>query len=324
MPRTARLDLPDLLQHVIVRGVDRCDIFRDDHDRRRFLNGFSKLLVKTGTDCLAWSLMTNHFHLLLRPRMSRLAPFMRRLLTGYAIYYNLRHKRSGHLFQNRYKSIVCEEDAYLLELVRYIHLNPLRARMVENLAALDRYAWSGHSVIIGKHVLEGQVVDEVLSLFAKGKREATRQYMLFVADGVALGKRAELGGGRRMSRDLLEELGEEPYDDRILGSGEFVEELRQRREPEAKFPRAMEIKDIVANVCRYFEIDPAELHFNSRAARIADVRSVICYLAVRKVGHSGVEVGKQMNLRRAGVSVAASRGEEKVKKDPELLALIDK
>jgi putative transposase len=129
MPRTARLDLPDLLQHV--RGVDRCDIFRDDHDRRRFLSGFSKLLVKTGTDCLAWSLMTNHF----RPSVSRLTPFMRRLLTGYASYCNLRQKRSDHLFQNRYKSIACDEGAYLLELVRYIHLNPLRARIVVNLAA---------------------------------------------------------------------------------------------------------------------------------------------------------------------------------------------
>src|SRR5512133_41967 len=135
MPRTARLDLPDLLQHVIVRGVDRCDIFRDDQDRRRFLNSFSKLLVQAGTECLAWSLMTNHFHLLLRPRGTRLAPFMRRLLTGYAIYYNLRHKRSGHLFQNRYKSIVCEEGTYLLELVRYIHLNPLRARIVEDISS---------------------------------------------------------------------------------------------------------------------------------------------------------------------------------------------
>lgn len=324
MPRTARLDLPDLLQHVIVRGVDRCDIFCDDHDRRRFLNNFSKLLVQTGTECLAWSLMTNHFHLLLRPRSSRLAPFMRRLLTGYAIYYNLRHKRSGHLFQNRYKSIVCEEDAYLLELVRYIHLNPLRARMVEDLTALDLYAWSGHSGLMGKHAMEGQVVDEVLSYFDKGKREAKRQYRLFVADGVALGKRAELGSGRRVSKDLLEELGEEPYDDRVLGSGAFVEELRQMRELGTKFPRAMEIRDIVTAVCRYFEIDLPELQSNSRTARIADVRSVICYLAVRQGGHSGVEVGKHVNLRRAGVSVAAGRGEERVKNDPALQTLIDK
>jgi putative transposase len=109
MPRSARLDLPDLLQHVIVRGVDRCDIFRDDNDRGRFLQSFSKLLVQTGIECFAWSLMSNHFHLLLRPSQTSLALFMRRLLTGYAIYFNLRHKRSGHLFQNRYKSIVCEE-----------------------------------------------------------------------------------------------------------------------------------------------------------------------------------------------------------------------
>jgi putative transposase len=81
--------------------------------------------------------MTNHFHLLLRSRKTYLAPFMRKLLTGYAIYFNLRHKRSGHLFQNRYKSLVCEEDTYLLELTRYIHLNPLRAGLVKDIKALD-------------------------------------------------------------------------------------------------------------------------------------------------------------------------------------------
>lgn len=324
MPRTARLDLPDLLQHVIVRGVNRCDIFLDDADRGRFLQSLSKLLVQTGTECLAWALMTSHIHLLLRPRNTRLASLMRRLLTGYAIYFNLRHKRSGHLFQNRYKSIVCEEDAYLLELVRYIHLNPLRAGLVKDLADLDRYPWSGHSVIMGKAALEGQVIDEILSLFSKGKREARSRYRLFVADGVALGKRDDLGGGRRMSKELLGERGEEPYDERVLGSGEFVEELRGRRELELKFPKIMEIEEIVAKVCRHFGIDPQELRLNVRAARIADARSVICYLAVRQAGHSGVEVSRHVNLRRAGVSVAAGRGEKMVKDAPVLLSLIDK
>lgn len=324
MPRTARIDLPDLLQHVIVRGVDRSDIFRDNHDRHRFLDSFSKLLVQTGTECLAWSLMTNHFHLLLRPRSSGLAPLMRRLLTGYAIYYNLRHKRSGHLFQNRYKSIVCEEDSYLLELVRYIHLNPLRAGMVEDISALDDYAWSGHAVIMGKQALEGQVEDEVLSCFGASKREATKRYRLFVADGVALGRRAEFGGGRRMSKDLLEELGEEQYDERVLGSGAFIEELRRMRGLAGDFPRAMAIKDIVTTVCHHFQVDPLELRGNCRAARIAEARSVICYLAVRQAGHSGVEVGRYVNLRRAGVCVAAARGEEKVKNDPALQLFINK
>jgi putative transposase len=151
---------------------------------------------------------------------------MRKLLTGYAIYFNLRHKRSGHLFQNRYKSFVCEEDAYQLELLRYIHLNPLRAGLVEDLTALDSYSWSGHSVIMGKSVLEGQDADNILSLFSKNKIVARRQYRQFIADGIPLGKREEFGSGRKMTKKLLEEWGEEPYDQRVLGSGEFIEELR--------------------------------------------------------------------------------------------------
>ena len=324
MPRTARLDMPGLLQHVIIRGVNRCDIFRDDADRQRFLQRFSSLLVQTGTDCLAWSLLTNHCHLLLRPRNSCLAPLMRRLLTGYAVYFNLRHKRSGHLFQNRYKSFVCEEETYQLELVRYIHLNPLRAGLVAELAALDGYAWSGHAVIMGNGALEGQAADQVLSLFSKGRREARGRYRLFVADGVPLGRREEFGGDRRMARTLPKEQGDEPYDHRILGSGEFVEELRRRDEFETKFAPLREIKDIVASVCRHFEIDAELLQLKSRAARVVDARSVICYLAVRHVGHSGVEVGRHVNLQRAGVSVAANRGAKLVEADQSFLELINK
>ncbi|WP_298273589.1 transposase [Geobacter sp.] len=323
MPRTARLDAPDLLQHVIVRGVERCDIFGDDNDRSRFVGNLSGLLVKTGTECLAWALMSNHFHLLLRPRSTPLATIMRRLLTGYAIYFNLRHNRSGHLFQNRYKSIVCQEDAYLLELVRYIHLNPLRAGLVKDLAALDNYPWSGHMVIMGKGIMEGQITDEILALFGKRKRKARAKYRQFIADGIAMGKRAELGGGRKMTKSALEELGEEPYDARVLGSGDFIRELQQRRELVADLPRTVEIGEIVTGVCHHFGIDAEILRRNNRSATIAVARGVICYLAVRRAGHSGVEVGKLLNLQRAGVSVAAERGEKMVQSNPKLLALID-
>jgi putative transposase len=268
--------------------------------------------------------MTNHFHLLLRPRKTRLAPFMRKLLTGYAIYFNLRHKRSGHLFQNRYKSLVCEEDTYLLELVRYIHLNPLRAGLVEDIDALDHYAWSGHSVMMGKCAVEGQAVDEILYMFSRVKRDARKRYSKFVEDGVQLGKREDLFSRKKTAKSSLVEREEESYDTRVLGSGEFVDELRMRRELESKFPLSMEIREIVANVCRHFRIEPEELRLKTRAARIVDARSIICYLAVRQTGHSGVEVGKHVNLGRAGVSVAADRGDEMMKNDPSLLSLIDK
>jgi len=127
MPRQARLDTPGTLHHVIVRGIEKRRIVDDQKDRENFIYRLGELASDTGTSIYSWALMTNHLHLLLHSGEKGLSSFMRRLLTGYAIEYNRRHKRHGHLFQNRYKSIVCDEDAYFLELVRYIHLNPLRA-----------------------------------------------------------------------------------------------------------------------------------------------------------------------------------------------------
>ena len=189
MPRQPRLDIPGLLQHVIVRGIERSAIFLDDEDRRRFVDRLTGLLVETETECFAWAMLDNHFHLLLRCKRLELSRFMRRLLTGYAVIFNLRHKRSGHLFQNRYKSIVCEEDTYLLELLRYIHLNPLRAGLVKDLVALERYPWCGHAVLLGYRPFAGQPIDEVLARFGKHLTAAQNHYRTFVADGVAMGKR---------------------------------------------------------------------------------------------------------------------------------------
>jgi len=151
MPRQARLDAPGVLQHVMARGIERRKIFWDDKDRASFLERLALILEETQTQCFAWSLIPNHFHLLLRTGTTPLSKVMRRLMTGHAVTFNKRHKRSGHLFQNRYKSVICEEDPYLLELIRYIHLNPLRARLVQDLKELDKYPWTGHSAILGRH-----------------------------------------------------------------------------------------------------------------------------------------------------------------------------
>ena len=150
MPRQPRLDAPGLLQHVMARGIERRKIFFDDKDRKSFLERFAGILEETQTQCYAWALIPNHLHLLLRTGPTPLRNVMRRLMTGYAVTFNKRHKRSGHLFQNRYKSVICEEDPYLLELIRYIHLNPLRAGLVKDLKELDKYPWTGHSAILGR------------------------------------------------------------------------------------------------------------------------------------------------------------------------------
>ena len=127
---------------------------------------FFSLLSETGMRCFAWALLSNHFHLLLMPTSIPLSIFMRRLLTGYAITFNSKYKRSGHLFQNRYKSIVCEEEPYLLELVRYIHLNPLRAGIVKTIDELDLYPWPGHSTMMGNSLLQSQDIEAVLGHFS--------------------------------------------------------------------------------------------------------------------------------------------------------------
>jgi REP element-mobilizing transposase RayT len=150
MPRQACIDAPGALHHIIIRGIERTLIFTDDRDRENFLERLSQLLPESQTPCYAWALMSNHAHLLLRTGRVAIASLMRRLLTGYAVSFNKRHRRHGHLFENRYKSILCEEDRYLRQLVAYIHLNPLRAGIVEDLAALKAYPFTGHSALMGQ------------------------------------------------------------------------------------------------------------------------------------------------------------------------------
>ena len=163
MPRRARLDVPGTLHHVILRGIEKRQIFDDDLDREMFVKRMGQLAVETKTKIYAWSLLANHAHFLLRGEPEGLPLYMRRLLKGYAQAYNRRHKRYGHLFQNRYKSIVSGEEVYFQELVRYIHLNPVRAGLVQTLVQLDRYPWSGHGVLMGKVKYIGQDADYVLS-----------------------------------------------------------------------------------------------------------------------------------------------------------------
>jgi len=169
MPRQARLDAPGTLHHVIIRGIEKGKIVTNDTDREDFVSRIGDLSSKTGTGIYAWALMSNHAHILLRSGAAGLPKFMRRLLTGYAVSYNYRHSRHGHLFQNRYKSIICEEDIYFKELIRYIHLNPLRAGLVKSMTKLDWYRWCGHAVILGRIKNEWQDREYVLRWFGKGR-----------------------------------------------------------------------------------------------------------------------------------------------------------
>jgi len=168
----------------MVRGIERRPIFRDTKDRADFLARLAALADAGALVVYAWALLPNHAHLLVRTGQRPLARSMRSLLTGYAGTFNRRHHRVGHLFQNRYKSVVVEEGAYLVELVRYLHLNPLRAGILRDLRALDRYPWTGHAALCGRAEYAWQATGEILAQFGRDRRRARAAYRAFVAAGV--------------------------------------------------------------------------------------------------------------------------------------------
>jgi REP element-mobilizing transposase RayT len=179
----------------MIRGIERRRIVEDEQDRRDFVLRLGKLASETSTSIYAWALLSNHAHILLSSGPLGLAKFMRRFLTGYAVSYNLRHHRHGHVFQNRYKSIVCDGDSYFTELVRYIHLNPLRVKLVKDLKGLEHYPYCGHGAILGTVKNDWQDRHSVLAQFGSRAGDAQGGYRRFVEEGVALGRRAELVGG---------------------------------------------------------------------------------------------------------------------------------
>jgi putative transposase len=318
MPRQARLDAPGTLHHVIVRGIEKRGIVDDKVDRGNFVLRMGQVASDTETDIYAWTLMTNHVHILLRSGPGGLSKFMRRLLTGYAITYNRRHKRHGHLFQNRYKSIVCDEDRYFQELVRYIHLNPIRAKVVKTMSELDKYRWSGHSVLMGRIKHEWQDRDYVLSWFGNKEGQAKKAYRQYVKEGIVLGRRPELVGGglirslggwsevlsmRRDGKRLL-------TDQRILGSGDFVERILAEADERLKYQlrgNRENLVEFIDQVCEKEGINPKELRMGSRRGCISQVRLQIAYQLVQDYGIPLAEVARQLGVSTSAISKAITR-----------------
>lgn len=324
MPRSARLDTPGVLHHIMIRGIERRPIFRSDQDREELLERVSALLPETQTACYAWAFLPNHAHFLLRSGPAGIPVLMRRLLTGYAVSFNRRHGRHGQLFQNRYKSILCQEDAYLQELVRYIHLNPLRAKLVEGVKALSRYPYSGHSALMGRIRRPWQETDYVLSFFGQTLRKARQAYNRYVESGIGQGRRNELtGGGLIRSLGGWEEVkrirGGGPSrvkgDERILGGTEFV--LSILSEAEEKLERRYEMKRKGYDLNRVEErveevlgIEGRAISSKGRTRDRVEARSLFCYWAVRELGLSNTFIARKLGMSQPAVGYAVRRGEE--------------
>jgi hypothetical protein len=254
---------------------------------------------------------------------------MKRLLTGYAVSFNLRHRRQGHLFQNRYKSILCEEELYLLELVRYIHLNPLRAGLVGEYAELAKFPYCGHSVILGKRKREWQDVDYVLRFFGSVEGGARLMYRNYVKQGIERGNRPELvGGGLLRSQGgwaglkALRESGDyQKGDERILGDGAFVEqalaaseELLERRH--RLRAGGYDLERVARRVAEVVGMTPEEaLRPGKVRERLkSTARSILCYWATVEIGVKQSLLAKVLGITQPAISIAAKRGAEFLRK----------
>jgi putative transposase len=317
MPRGPRLDAPGTLHHVIVRGLDRQVIFRDDRDREDLLTRLSTLIRSGALRVYAWALLPNHAHFLVRTGGRPLARTMRSLLTGYAGAFNRRHRRTGHLFQNRYKSIVVEEEPYFLELIRYIHLNPLRAAVVPDLQALSQYPWSGHAALIGAREYLWQDTPEVLRRFAPTLRRAHAAYRKFVAEGQIQGRRPDLQGGGLVRslggwaavKDLRR--GQEAYtgDPRILGTSVFVEGFRNELEAqERRAPRGLPLASLIHRVCQHLNITEEQCAGGGKQQPVARAREGIAYIWCVMWGRSGRALANTLGVKPQSVYRAALRG----------------
>ena len=332
MPRTARLDAPGVLHHVMIRGIESRKIFRNNNDREDFIKRLEVLCPSTQTSCYAWAFMSNHAHFLFRTGTAPLSRLMRRLLTGYVISFNHRHVRRGQLFQNRYKSIICQEDAYLIELVRYIHLNPIRAGIVKTLDELKRYKYCGHSSLMGKTKRKWQDTDYVLGYFEKRKAQARKEYESFVKEGFTQGRRRELTGGGLIrslggwteARESLKGRDHVMSDERILGDSDFVDSVisqsEEQYERRHKLKRqGFDLDRIAKRVTEVLDMEPDEVFSKGRQKRKVKARSLLCFWAARELGMSHTALAKKLEMSIAGVGFSVERGESIAKKDNYLL-----
>lgn len=308
MPRHGRIDIAGQLYHVIARGNERKAIFIKKEDYEDFISRFKINLEKTGGKCLAWCLIPNHFHLLVLRGEKPLAELMRRLMTGYAVSFNIRHRRAGHLFQNRYKAILCDEEEYLQELVAYIHLNPLRAHIVEDLSGLEKYPWCGHGALMGENAPDFLEKDYVLTHFGNSAAD----YKTFVQERRNKYKRGEYssGGLIKSMGGLLNVLGlgknREAYDDRILGHGDFVEDIIKKAGEVSCVRETSE--EVLKKASEMSGISQAEILRPGHGHKAAQGRAIYCYMAKEKAGVDGSALCGQLGLTRSGISRLVERG----------------
>lgn len=300
-----RITAPGVLHHLLVRGIEGRNIYNCKDDYEKFLERLGNILTECSISCYAWCLMPNHFHLLVRPDEISVSTMMQRLLTGHAIYYNNKYDRRGYLFQNRFKSILCLDEAYFLQLVRYIHLNPLKAGLVNDIDQLSVYPWSGHRVLIGLTRFTWQNDSAVLEMFDGDENLARQEYIDFLNDrpdeeDYPIPKNSGSEKDKSKTPALNRPIEDDSYQH---STGAARKSRKDNHSRTVENPRKLSLPALDRKISRSIgQLNPENNKQSTRA------RTMFTYLAVEKYGYSKAEVARYLgqslpavmkNIRRA-------------------------
>lgn len=290
MGRPLRIEFPGAFYHVTSRGNEQKDIFKSEADREKFLAYLGSAAERYGAVFHAWCLMTNHYHLMIETPEGNLSRIMKHINNSYTNYYNIKRKRAGHLLQGRYKAILIEADAYAAELSRYIHLNPVKAKMVPS---PEEYKWSSYRFYAEGNGPSWLSTGFVLGYFGTEQGEQRRSYRTYVMEAV----------GKKCPDPLAGSIAST-----ILGSDDFVRDIRERylegRGSDRDIPALRELSR-KPDILKIREAAEKAFPGNGRLARAVGI-----YLCHRFSGTRLKEIGDLYGISQSGVTQAARRFEE--------------
>ena len=288
MPRRPRLHLPGGFYHVILRGNGRQAIFFDNKDRDRWQKILHEGLTRYQHRLHAYCWMTNHVHMAIQVGAEPLAGFMRFLASRYARFLNRKNQRPGHLFERRYRAILVQNDEHLKELLRYIHLNPVRARMAADPAD---YRWSSHNAYLRVTDSNWLTVDYLAGMFGMGQQSARLAYIEFMSDQPSDATLCLLRNGI-------------PDDERLLGDDAWIHSVLGRSNETIKYRN---LDDVVNDACQRHHVTEALLASRSRSRRHSTIRAEIALTATEHGCATVTEVAQRFGRAHSGLSRAMNR-----------------
>jgi len=278
MARKPRVHFENALYHVICRGNNKEGVFLNEEDKKEYLDVIKRYKNKYNFRVYAYCIMDNHAHMLIEVEYTPLSKIMQGIQQVYTLKYNKKNSRSGHVFEQRYKSILCDKENYLLALIKYIHENPWKAGLTEGL----NYKWSSHQNYINRKISNLVDVDNILMLFSENKAKAILFYMNF------MNKEQQIENAKEYEyREMLEE---------------DIEKAEEQK--------ALDVEEIIYKVCKIVDLNIEEIVAKKRTQGLVDARKAIIILAKRYTNLTHKEMAKKLNLSESTISNIISNGEK--------------